>query len=207
VEKQEFTAPRGRITSFSAESFEKWSSGGKNCLQGIGELEFKLKQAREAALTIANNPPAAPSDQPRQAPQDKRPTPNLAPALETISTPGMFWVYLGQYQQGKFLHQPNFTVSSAALPKPGDALSAATDTYERDAPPVQVGTEWRPGNILGVVRQGQSIIVRQVDVIQVAPPFAVVATLLAVFVFPVKPARAQVQTNTTASNQPATQLK
>jgi hypothetical protein len=187
--------------SFSAESFEKWSSGGKNCLQGIffiivlvaifssraqawlgrefaflssagvesvkiGELEFKLRQAREAALTIANNPPAAPSDQPRQAPQDKPPTPNLAPALETISTPGMFWVYLGQYQQGRFLHQPNFTLSSGALPKPTETLSANTDTYERDALPVQVGTEWRLGNIVGVVRQGQSILVRQVNVIQ-----------------------------------------
>ena len=36
---------------------------------------------------------------------------------------------------------------------------------------------------------------------------AIAATLLAAFVFPVKPARAQVQTNTTASNLPATRLK
>jgi VWFA-related protein len=36
---------------------------------------------------------------------------------------------------------------------------------------------------------------------------AIVATLLAAFVFPVKSARAQVQTNTTASNLPATRLK
>jgi VWFA-related protein len=36
---------------------------------------------------------------------------------------------------------------------------------------------------------------------------AIAATLLAAFIFPVKPARAQVQTNTTASNLPATRLK
>jgi VWFA-related protein len=36
---------------------------------------------------------------------------------------------------------------------------------------------------------------------------AVAATLLAAFVFPVKPARAQVQTNTTANDLPATRLK
>jgi VWFA-related protein len=36
---------------------------------------------------------------------------------------------------------------------------------------------------------------------------AIAATLLAAFVFPVKPARAQVQTNTTANNLPATRLR
>jgi len=43
--------------------------------------------------------------------------------------------------------------------------------------------------------------------IRFTPSLAIAATLLAAFVFPVKPARAQVQTNTTASNLPATQLK
>ncbi len=43
--------------------------------------------------------------------------------------------------------------------------------------------------------------------IRLAPSLAIAATLLAAFVFPVKPARAQVQTNTTASNLPATRLK
>ena len=43
--------------------------------------------------------------------------------------------------------------------------------------------------------------------IRVAPSLAIAATLLAAFVFPVKSARAQVQTNTTASNLPATRLK
>src|ERR1700734_1503284 len=36
---------------------------------------------------------------------------------------------------------------------------------------------------------------------------AIAATLLAAFVFPVKPARAQVQTNTTANNLPPTRLR
>ena len=40
-----------------------------------------------------------------------------------------------------------------------------------------------------------------------ASSVAIAATLLAAFLFPVKPARAQVQTNTTASNLPATRLK
>ncbi len=43
--------------------------------------------------------------------------------------------------------------------------------------------------------------------IRLAPSLAIAATLLAAFVFPVKPARAQVPTNTTASNLPATRLK
>ena len=42
--------------------------------------------------------------------------------------------------------------------------------------------------------------------IRVTPSLAIAATLLAVL-FPVKPARAQAQTNTTASNLPATRLK
>jgi VWFA-related protein len=43
--------------------------------------------------------------------------------------------------------------------------------------------------------------------IRLVPSIAVAATLFAIFVFPVEPARAQVQTNSTASNLPATQLK
>ena len=43
--------------------------------------------------------------------------------------------------------------------------------------------------------------------IRVTPSLAIAATLLAVLGFPVKPARAQVQTNSTASNLPATRLK
>ena len=43
--------------------------------------------------------------------------------------------------------------------------------------------------------------------IRLAPALAIAATLLAGFVFPVKPARAQVQTDTTAGNRPATRLK
>ncbi len=43
--------------------------------------------------------------------------------------------------------------------------------------------------------------------IRLAPSLAVAATLFAIFLFPVKPARAQVQTNTTASDLPATRLK
>ncbi len=40
-----------------------------------------------------------------------------------------------------------------------------------------------------------------------APSVAIAATLLAALAFPVKPARGQVPTNTTASNLPATRLK
>ncbi len=43
--------------------------------------------------------------------------------------------------------------------------------------------------------------------IRLAPSLAIAAALLAALVFPVKPASAQVQTNTTASNLPATRLK
>jgi hypothetical protein len=43
--------------------------------------------------------------------------------------------------------------------------------------------------------------------IRLAPSLAIAATLLAAFVFPVKSARAQVQTNSTASNPPTTRLK
>ena len=40
-----------------------------------------------------------------------------------------------------------------------------------------------------------------------APSVAIAATLLAALAFPVRPARAQAQTNTTVSNLPATRLK
>ncbi len=43
--------------------------------------------------------------------------------------------------------------------------------------------------------------------IRLAPSLAIAATLFAISVFPVKPARAQAQTNTTASNLPTTRLK
>jgi VWFA-related protein len=43
--------------------------------------------------------------------------------------------------------------------------------------------------------------------IRLVPSLAIAAALLAVFVFPARPARAQVQTNTAASNLPATWLK
>ena len=43
--------------------------------------------------------------------------------------------------------------------------------------------------------------------IRLGPSLAIAATLFATFIFPVKSARAQVQTNTTASNLPATRLK
>ena len=43
--------------------------------------------------------------------------------------------------------------------------------------------------------------------IRLAPSLAIAATLLAALVFPFKPASAQVQTNATASNLPATRLK
>ena len=135
----------------------------------IGELEVELKEAKEAAtvakqaaITIANNPPAAPANQPRSTPQDKAPSPNLAPALEAVSTSGSFWIYLGQIQNGKFLHAPNFSTGSELIPKEGESLVATTDTYQRNAAPVPDGKEWRLGNIIGVVREGQRVIVRQV---------------------------------------------
>ncbi len=43
--------------------------------------------------------------------------------------------------------------------------------------------------------------------IRLAPSLAIAATLLAAFVFPVKPARPQAQTDNSASNLPATRLK
>jgi VWFA-related protein len=43
--------------------------------------------------------------------------------------------------------------------------------------------------------------------IRLTPSLAIAATLLAAFVFPVHPARAQVPTNATPSNLPATELK
>ena len=43
--------------------------------------------------------------------------------------------------------------------------------------------------------------------VRLASALAITATLLAALVFPVKPAIAQVQTNTTANNLPATRLK
>jgi hypothetical protein len=151
-----------------AKGFASLSASGVKSFK-IGELEVELQEAKQAtteakqaAITIANNPPAAPASQPRPTPQDKAPTPNLAPALEAVSTAGSFWIYLGQIQAGKFLHPPNLTTGSDLIPKEGESLIAATDTYQRAAAPVPDGLQWRLGNIVGVVREGQRVIVRQV---------------------------------------------
>jgi hypothetical protein len=154
-----------RIQQWLGNKLTSLSAAGVESVK-VGELEFKLTQARQAALQIANNPPATPANQPRPVPQDKPPTPGLAPALEAVSTAGTFWVYLGQYQGGKFLHPPNFTLDSSPLPKEGDLITAATDVYERSAQPVKSGIEWRLGNIVGVVRQNQMIVVRQIVTIE-----------------------------------------
>jgi hypothetical protein len=156
------------VQHFVANAFASLSASGVKSFK-IGELEIELKEAKEAAteakqaaIIIANNPPAAPASQPRPAPQDKPPTPNLAPALQLVSTDGSFWTYLGQIQGAKFLHPPNFHSGSGLMPTEGESLMATTDVYERDAAPVPDGQEWKLGKIVGVVREGQRVIVRQV---------------------------------------------
>lgn len=154
-----------------ARGFASLSSAGIKSLK-IGELEIDLKEAKQetteaklAAITIANNPPAAPANQLRSTPQDKAPSPNLAPALEAVSISQRFWIYVGQTQANKFLHPPNFNANPQVLPKEGDRLTATTDTYERDAAPTPDRQQWKLGRIVGVVREGQRVIVRQVNVV------------------------------------------
>jgi len=156
------------VQHFVANAFASLSASGVKSFK-IGELEVELNEAKQAAteakqaaITIANNPPAAPASQPRPTPQDRPPTPNLAPALQVVGTDGNFWTYLGQLQGGKFLHPPNFRTGPNLMPAEGESLVATTDTYQRDAAPVPDGQEWKLGKIVGVVREGQRVIVRQV---------------------------------------------
>ncbi len=134
----------------------------------VGQLKIELKEqkaataeARQAAIDIANHPPKLSSSELRQNPQDGAPTPNLAPALQIVTSPGNFWVYLGQFQAGQFLATPNFETANSSIPKAGDRLKALTDTYERDAVPKLEGSKWKLGNIIGVVREGQYVFVRE----------------------------------------------
>ena len=132
----------------------------------IGELELKLRQAEQAIKTLANNPQASPpTTSPKlEGPRDQTPLPSLAPALQLINEPGSFWVYVGQFQNGRFIRPPNFNVPQ--IPKVDDDLVATTDTYKRDALPVPTGQNWRLGQIVGVVKEGQHVKIRRVQVIE-----------------------------------------
>ena len=132
----------------------------------IGELELKLRQAEQAIKTLANNPQVTPpTTAPKQeGPKDQTPPPSLSPALQLINEPGSFWVYVGQFQNGRFIRSPNFNVTQ--IPKADDELAATADTYKRDALPVPQGQDWRLGQIVGVVKEGQHVKVRRVEVIE-----------------------------------------
>ena len=73
-------------------------------------------------------------------------------------------MYVGQFQNGRFIRSPNFNVTQ--IPKADDELAATADTYERDALPVPQGQDWRLGQIVGVVKEGQHVKVRKVEVIE-----------------------------------------
>ena len=100
----------------------------------------------------------------QEGPKDQTPPLSLSPALQLINEPGSFWVYVGQFQNGRFIRSPNFNVTQ--IPKADDELAATADTYKRDALPVPQGQDWRLGQIVGVVKEGQHVKVRKVEVIE-----------------------------------------
>ena len=184
-----------RINSF-LESLEKWSAAIKNLLeiaafaflisvffssyiQGwigkkllllsasgvqsveIAGLKFELQKAKEAVLTVANSTETTRNTKA----EDQAPSQKLAAALETVDSAPVFWVYLGQSQNDK-IKAPNFTPTNSKQPQKGDTLTASTDTYERDALPIQEGSNWKLGKIVGVVKEGQKIVVNDTKVIE-----------------------------------------
>ena len=69
------------------------------------------------------------------------------------------WVYLGDHKDGKWLIK-NFDLSGQ--PQAKDSLHAMTPVYKRDDKPVQVGGDWKLGNVQGVLDTGNSVKVKNV---------------------------------------------
>ena len=145
---------------------------------GVSKFEYdKLKiefQAVKAEKEVAQknieklvNNPAALSNVPSKAaiPQDVPPNTTIASALSSLEVPGSFWVYLGQYQNGHYLRHPNF--ETQGIPNMNDELKTWTDTYKRSALPVKTGPDnWKLGEIVGVIKEGQRVRVHKVDKIE-----------------------------------------
>jgi hypothetical protein len=88
-----------------------------------------------------------------------------APAPAT--TGASFWVYLG-LATGESIPPRNFRVSR--LPAPGAAIEASTDVYKRDSAPVYKGDDWYLGGTIGVVKEGQKVVVRRLEKIPSTQP-------------------------------------
>ena len=73
-------------------------------------------------------------------------------------------MYVGQFQNGRFLRKPDFNVTSS--PSTGQELVAWTDTYKRADEPRQRGSEWFLGKIVGAIKEGERVRVLAVDTLE-----------------------------------------
>lgn len=107
--------------------------------------------------------PAVGREEPRPLPAVTRALAAVEPAGATAGRPAA-WVYLGAYSHadGKLVSR-NFAGPDRITP-PAE-LVASTAVLKRAAPPRYLADEWRRGEVVGVVEEGQKVRVTQVDTI------------------------------------------
>lgn len=93
-----------------------------------------------------------------------RPTPTPGTASPGTAAPAAadasFWVYLGVIDAQSRLGRNSFGLQR--LPTVNQTLQASDDVYRRASAPTQTGDKWQLGPVLGLVRGGQKVVVREV---------------------------------------------
>ena len=84
--------------------------------------------------------------------------------LDLIGEDSPSSVYLGPFRNGSFLTKPNFETKS--IPSSGSEIKASTDTFMRSQKPYKLGSDWRLGDIKGVVKEGKTVRVTQTSEIE-----------------------------------------
>jgi hypothetical protein len=154
---------RGRIavavTDMAAAGVESVKFAGTEL-----KLRERVKEREQALVACVNNPPPAPQLAKKIA-NDVQPSAMASSALQLIAPPPTFWTYVGQYQNGTYLGKPNYDTNK--VPREGEPLVARTATYKRANQPQNAGNdEWKLGQIIGVVKEGQQITVQAVETVE-----------------------------------------
>jgi hypothetical protein len=89
------------------------------------------------------------------AKQDVPPVPEVETALAMLPNEGSFWVYLGNFKDGRSTSNPNFRLEQR--PNKGDIIIASRDVFKRAGLPVEKNGNWYLAQIKGVVSTGHEI--------------------------------------------------
>ena len=143
--------------------FQQISSGERvasEVIVGKEGITLKLEEAKQN-LTAALNAQTA-----GKGTTDKPVTPQAREVLTALEqtdralnsmrpVASQRWVYLGIEKNGKWT--PNYFRLSGK-PEANTNITATTDVYERDGPPIYDETikDWKLGNIVGVLHEGKS---------------------------------------------------